>query len=267
MDISSQMPFQFTQCGGLLSEWSLSSEHRVDPSANKDQTRYCVHVRVTLGEGRGDQPHPLHAWTGLLIADIFQEGLEERITEAIVLAHCEAMLFFERSSLKQGLPYGIARDVAFNMAGPVIWARREAKVKMTVNTVQEGHQAIADAGVKKRAKTQEPGHPRGKKKTNQIPATAYNIKEWMQSIEKDDSEVELRNGRARYCRAEPRNAQSQNVSRGRTHHRRQADHNFLKMLWVNLPLPEGTVPIKEVIKVPISQPWLEDPGKATDLSK
>ena len=42
-----------------------------DPSANEDWIHYCIHVRVTLGEGRGDQPLPLHTWTGLLIADIF----------------------------------------------------------------------------------------------------------------------------------------------------------------------------------------------------
>ena len=40
----------------------------------------------------------------------------------------------------------------------------------------------------------------------------------------------------------------------------KADHNFLEML------VEGEIPIEEAIKVPISQPWLQDPGKATDLS-
>ena len=44
------------------------------------------------------------------------------------------------------------------------------------------------------------------KKTNQTPAAACNIKEWMQGIEEDDSEVQLRDGRAGNCRAEPRNA-------------------------------------------------------------
>ena len=58
-----------------------------------------------------------------------------------------------------GLPRGKARDVAFSVAGPVIWAGRLAWVKMTVNAVQEGHQAIAGAVVEKRAKTQGPGQP------------------------------------------------------------------------------------------------------------
>ena len=84
--------------------------------------------------------------------------------------------------------------------------------------------------------------------TNQMPAAAYKIEEWMEGIEEDDSNVELRNGRAGNCRAESRNTQSQNVVEDKT------DHNFLEMLWVDLPLLEGEVPIKEVIKVPISQP-------------
>ena len=69
-------------------------ECQADPSCSEDWMCYCIHVRVTLGEGRGDQPPPPHVWTGLIIADIFQEGLEERITEAMVLAPNEVILFF-----------------------------------------------------------------------------------------------------------------------------------------------------------------------------
>ena len=47
-----------------------------------------------MGEGGGDQPPPSHAWSGVLIADMFQDGLEEQITEAVVLAPGEAILFF-----------------------------------------------------------------------------------------------------------------------------------------------------------------------------
>ena len=55
---------------------------------------YCIHIRVTLGEGEGNKPPPSHAWSGSLIADMFQKGLEEQITEAVVLAPGEAILFF-----------------------------------------------------------------------------------------------------------------------------------------------------------------------------
>ena len=55
---------------------------------------YCIQVRVTLGEGGGDQPPPSLVLTGSLIAIMFQDGLEEQITEAVVLALREAILFF-----------------------------------------------------------------------------------------------------------------------------------------------------------------------------
>ena len=38
---------------------------------------YCIQVRVTLGEEGGDQPPSFHAWTCFLIADMFQDGIEE----------------------------------------------------------------------------------------------------------------------------------------------------------------------------------------------
>ena len=43
--------------------------------------------------GGGDQPPPSHAWSRWLIADMFQDGLKEQSTEAVVLAE-EAILFF-----------------------------------------------------------------------------------------------------------------------------------------------------------------------------
>ena len=61
---------------------------------HEDQMCYYVHIRVTLGEGEGDQPPPFHAWSGSLIVDMFQEGLEEWITKTVVLAPSEAILFF-----------------------------------------------------------------------------------------------------------------------------------------------------------------------------
>ena len=61
---------------------------------HEDWMCYHVHIRVTLEEGGGDQLPPSHAWSGLLIVDMFQEGLEEWITKGAVLAQGEAVLFF-----------------------------------------------------------------------------------------------------------------------------------------------------------------------------
>ena len=142
MDTASKMPFHFAQCGRLPSKWSLLPEHWHSNPAHEDQMHYCIQVRVTLGKGGGDQSPPSHAWTSLLIADMFQDGLEEWITEPVVLPPRETILFFRWQSLKEGLPIGDARDVGFHLGGPVNWARREDQVEMTASTVQEGHWAI-----------------------------------------------------------------------------------------------------------------------------
>ena len=103
-----------------------------------------------LGEGEGDQSPPPHTWTSLLIANMFQDGHEELITEAVVLAPGEVILFFGWQLLKEGLPLGDPRDVGFCLAGPVNWARKEVQVEMMVSTAQEGCWAIADAIVEKK---------------------------------------------------------------------------------------------------------------------
>ena len=83
-----------------------------------------------------------------VIVNMLQDGLEEWITEAVVLAPGEAILFFRWWLLKEGLPLGDARDVGFHVPGPVNWAGREAQVEMTVSMkhcTARSCQAIADA--------------------------------------------------------------------------------------------------------------------------
>ena len=52
-----KMPLRFMQSSWLPSEWSLSPEHSEDHPAHKDWMCYCVHIRVTLGEGETTSPH------------------------------------------------------------------------------------------------------------------------------------------------------------------------------------------------------------------
>ena len=91
MGTSSKMPFHFMWHSRSPSEWSLSPKHWQSNPAHEDLMCYCIQVRVTIGEGGGDQPPPPHAWTFWLIADMFQDGLEEQITEAVVLTPGEAI--------------------------------------------------------------------------------------------------------------------------------------------------------------------------------
>ena len=147
---------------------------------------------MTLGKRRGDQPLPSHAWSGLLIADMFQDGLEEKITEAVVLALGEAILVFGRWLCKEGLPFGSARHIRFSLTGPVNWARRMVQVEAIVNTAQKGHQAIMDAMMEKKTKASGPRCPWGSGKTIQSLAGACKVDDWMQGLDKGVSDGEVR---------------------------------------------------------------------------
>ena len=114
---SPKTPFRFTQSKRLLSIWSLSPEHWWDHSTSPDeQMWYCIHVRVTLEDGRGGQPQPSSTWSGLLIAVMLQEACpRDQITKAVVLALGEEILFFGRFSCQEGLLYRNAKDVELSL--------------------------------------------------------------------------------------------------------------------------------------------------------
>ena len=107
---------------------------------------------MPLGEGGHDQPMPFHAWSGSLIADMFQNGLDEWITNADVLELGEAMLFFGKWLHKEGLSHTSARDVGFSLTSPVNWAGGIVQVEGTANMVGEALQAIVDAVMEKKTK-------------------------------------------------------------------------------------------------------------------
>ena len=133
-----------------------------------------------------------HTWSRSLIADMFQDGLKEWITEAVVLAEGEAILFFERWSHKEGLSYTSAGHVWFSLTGPVTWAGRTVQVEATANMVQEGLQAIADAVMEKKMMVRRVGHPQGLGKTIQSLAGACNVDDWMQGLDEGVSDWEVR---------------------------------------------------------------------------
>ena len=215
------------------------------------------------GKEEVTSPHlPMHGLV-LLIADMLEDGLEEWIREAVVLASREAILFFRQWSLKEGLPLGDARDVGFCLAGPVNWAGIEAQVETMVSTVQEGKQAIADAIMEKRTKDWGPGCPRGTTKTNQTlqqhTISKSGCKAWRKMLPNWRWEmvmwviVGLSGGILVLNMQIEAEASVED----------KVPHNYQKTLLVDLPLQEGRVPIEEVTGVPISQPWWEGLEKVT----
>ena len=159
--------------------WKISNAWASTGSLHTWWPGMLLHPCKSDFRGRvGDQPPPPHAWSSLLIADMLQKGIKEEITEAVVLALREAILFFGWQSHKEGHPLEGARDVGFCLMDPTSWAGRTAQVEATVGTVQEGHHAIAEAVIENRTKARGPGCPCGMTKVTKTPATAYNTKEW-----------------------------------------------------------------------------------------
>ena len=64
---------------------------------------------------------------------------------------------------------GNARHIAFSLTGPIGGASRAAQIEVTINTVQEGCQAIAEAVVEKGTKARGPGPPHRMMKVMRTP--------------------------------------------------------------------------------------------------
>ena len=138
--------------------------------------------------GRGNQPPPSHIWSGSLITDMLQEACPgDPITEAVVLAPGEAILFFGKCLHKEGVLYRKAKNIKLGLMGPVNWAGSTAQVEVTVNTVQEGGWAIMDAIMEKKMKSRGSGHPSGSKRVTQSSTATCNINDWMQDLDEGAS--------------------------------------------------------------------------------
>ena len=181
------MPFRFRVTSRLPSKRSVSSEHWQDHSpTHKDQTCYCIQVRVMLGDGGGDQPPPPHVWEGDLITDILQEAWPDDCNFiAMVLSPGETILFFSRCSKNERFPYCKARDVEICLGGPFNWPGRSVQIEALRKTVQEGCHAILEAVVEKTMKTRRQGQPHIKTRHPKTPAAAYGIEEWMWGLTGD----------------------------------------------------------------------------------
>ena len=198
--------------------------------------------------GEGSQPLPSHAWSGLLISNMFQHNLKEWITEAVVLAAGEAILFFGGWSHKEGLPYTSARDIGYSLTGPINWARRTGQVEVTANMVQEGHWAIADAVMEKQTKARGLGHSQWSGRAIWSSAGACNVDDWMSGLDKGAS-IGMWEGPV----TPALDAQLDVVDdAGDREHQR-----FLKVLPEAHPLQGLGVLIEEVIKALHTQQWWE----------
>ena len=84
------------------------------------KTQYCLEIQVTLTKDEGTTPPPPHAWPAPVVEDMLQDG-KSGLTEAVVTGQGQAILFYGRQSLGEGLGLCKACDAMFTHSGAINW--------------------------------------------------------------------------------------------------------------------------------------------------
>ena len=98
------------------SSWSLARRLL----SNCPNTRHCLEIQVTLMEELGAVPLPSHSQTAPLVEDMLHD-VRTSLTKAVMTGPGEAVLFYGRCSLGEGLTTDEARDAAFLLTGVGTW--------------------------------------------------------------------------------------------------------------------------------------------------
>ena len=128
------------------------------PPADHFNANYCLSIQVTLTNELGDASLPMHSWTTPVIEDMLRET-RARLTEAVVVGPCKAILFYGRHSLGEGLKADEARDATFLLTGAGTWVGKLAYLTANPMTLQEGKRAITDTVTDHGVKARGLGHP------------------------------------------------------------------------------------------------------------
>ena len=120
---------------------------------------YCLSIKAILTDKLGDVLPPPHAWMAPVVEDMLRD-VRARLTEAIVIDPGEAILFYGRRSMGEGLTADKARDATFLITGDGTWVGKLAYLTADPTMLPEGKRAITHAVSDQRVKARGPGHPR-----------------------------------------------------------------------------------------------------------
>ena len=149
-----QKPEALDSSPSHLPSWSLARW----PPSSCPNIKHCLEICVTLTEELGAVPPPSHSWTAPLVEDILCDT-RTRLTEAVVIGPCRAVLFYGRHSMVQGFTADKARDATLLLTGVGMWVGKLAYLAADPMTIQEGRRAIAQAITDCWVKARGPGHP------------------------------------------------------------------------------------------------------------
>ena len=107
------------------------------PLPSHPNTRHCLGIHVTLTEETGATPAPAHACMVPMVEDMLCHG-RTGLTKAIVMGPSQAVLFYGRWSLGEGLTLGEVRDTIFTLTGACTWVGKPAHLATDTLTIQEG---------------------------------------------------------------------------------------------------------------------------------
>ena len=150
-------PKEMETSGSTLScspSQSLARRQRPDHPG----TWYYLEIQVILTEDRGTTPPPPHAWQAPVMEDMLWDG-KSGLTEAVVMGPGQAILFYGRQSLGEGLSLGKVCDTTFMLLGTISWVGKLAQLNTNVLILQEGWQLRVQTITKWHTEAIGLGHP------------------------------------------------------------------------------------------------------------
>ena len=122
------------------------------------KTQYCLKIQVTLTEEAGATPPSPHTWQASMVEDMLHDS-KAGLTEVIVMGPGQALRFYGKQLLGEGLSLGEVQDVMFMLSGALSWVCLYARLNANALSLWEGQWLIGQAITKWHSEARGPGCP------------------------------------------------------------------------------------------------------------
>ena len=139
---------------------------------------YCIHIRVTLEEGKHDHPPPSHTWSGLLIDNILQEACPgDWITEAVVLVTGEQSCSSEGNFSRRGSSIAIHRMLSLAWGVQLVGLGELCRLNWPPTTCQKVAELSQVPSWRRKCRSESLGTLKGHREPHnpQLPDVTLNI--------------------------------------------------------------------------------------------
>ena len=157
------------------------------------ETQYCLEIHAISTKDRGATPPPPHAWQVPVAEEMLWDG-KSGLTNAVVKSPGQAILFYGRQSVGEGLSLGEVDDAMFMLSEAISWVSKQAQLNANTVHLWEGWRMITQTITEWQAEPRGPGCPH----THLLAFAPFNF--WNQ----DEPLQEERLPSADECMEEPR---------------------------------------------------------------